>query len=144
MWFFFIYIYIGLSQSHVTDRELRGLIWVDHGVFFSVVFFNWFFFFFIIQHWIVWKSLFYSMCFIEAISVSQLGHRFDKLTRMDSDRFFYPFVNFFLISSFNIWFAGNWVLNFFFILLSLTLSLFYLIFILLTYEIMKILKKILR
>jgi len=36
----FFYIYIGLSQSHVTDRELRGLIWVDHGVFFSVVFFN--------------------------------------------------------------------------------------------------------
>ena len=30
---------IGLSQSHVTDRELRGFIWVDHDIFFLIDFF---------------------------------------------------------------------------------------------------------
>jgi hypothetical protein len=122
--FFFIFFSKGLSPSHIPSSRLDGLTRVD-SCFFVVAFFKNKFLKFCsstLSWFNKWVSIFYSIWFLKSylnfmtrLCIWQVNLGWLGLVC-------FVIFYFFLISSFNIWFARNWVKKIFFIFLYIGLS----------------------
>ena len=123
MWFVFTcflwgYLYFMINRDNLS---------------YFYLFFNWFFFNFIYQHWIDLNVIFivyFNLIYVELSWSGILNHMFDSSTQVELIYFFRSFIKLILfsISFLNVCYIEHWTLEFIFIL-------FYRVFMVLWYDI---------